>query len=571
MMKINKIVEYSDLFDNYEQIDINDLLGTIPSRFILEFASFNEANLFTKESNFSFQMEILKRLGHRFKEDLINRINELFSEFKNKGYGIIVLNHISNLELVQFALKFDIPGERFDLTELEELNLFKACLYFNQKHSSKQLKNLPPIEGIELDEFAKVYVQSQLVQLTLNQNLNIITELYKSFFLFKFLSQNDLFKQLYLKFLEYYRLDSWQQYLKNIINIFISGFINGKGFSHKINLQDDHPQKEWLLTLVINGKVIDEYEYFKLFREYPIYQLKNDSFIILNYNFFSEKLYNGIQFDIVKPAKKFNISILGQQIDSFPKFKSLYSDYFSEAELFRYLMNYCFEKFNWIKYFDPDFNNLNLRSVPDLLMFNGNNVFVFEFKDKIITADSLHSYDYSKIESELYKKLVEDNKGAKLGVSQLVNIIEDISDSKYIFLNSRIKKLKIYPILIYTDLVLETNGINYLLNLEFKKQISLLNLNGSNVTDLTLINLDTFIMYQDYFHNKKIRLNEWLDSFNKYLLSNGKDKNILNKYSRRISNIDDYIKLFFKNKNILLDHPPLFINEIMGALIQEDG
>ncbi|MBK8241878.1 MAG: hypothetical protein IPK88_00510 [Saprospiraceae bacterium] len=568
-MRINKIIEYSDIFDNYEQIDINELLKTIPSRFILEFTTFNEANLFTKESDFGFQLMILNKLSRSFEDQLINKINKLFSEFKNNEYEIILLNHISNLELVQFALKFNIPGDRLELTGMEELNLFKACLYYNQKHTTNQLKNLPP-EGTELNEFAKFYVQSQLAQLTLNQSVNIITEMYKSISLFKFLSNNDLFKELYLKFIEFYHIENWQQYLKNIINIFISGYVSGKSFSHKIILRDDHPQKEWLLTLVINGKTIEDKKDFKTFREYPIYQLNNDAFLILNYNFFTEKLYNGIQFAIIKPAKEFKLSILGQKIDSFPKLKSLYSEYFSEAELFRNLKNYCFEKFNWIKYFDPDLKNLRLKSLPDLLMFNGNYVFVFEFKDKIITADSLHSYDYSIIESELYKKLVEDDEGDKVGVSQLVNIIEDISDGRYVFLNKKIKKLKIYPILVYTDLALETNGINYLLNLEFKKKISLLNLNVSNISDLTLINLDTFIMYQDYFHNKKLKLNDLIDLFNRYLLSNDRDENLLRKHSRRISVIDDYIKLFFKNNNILLNQYPKFIYEELGTLRSEE-
>jgi len=566
-MRINKILEYSDLFEDYDQLNINDLLGTIPSKFILEFASFNDANLFTKESDFSFQLKILKILGRRFEKQLIDKIKDLLSEFERKGFVIIILNHISNLELIQFALINNIPGEKKELTAIEELNLFKACLYFNQKHTSKQLQNLPPINGIELEEFAKVYVQSQMAQITLNQSVNIITELYKSFFLFKFLSSDLLFKELYLSFIEYYQVNNWQQYLKNIINIFMSGFVNGNSYSHKINLTDNHPQKEWLLSLVINNKSIDEKTYFKTFREYPIYQLNNDSFLILNYNFFTEKLYNGIQFDIVKPAKKFKISIKDQSINTFEKFKSLYSNYFSEAQLFRNLMSYCFGKFNWIKYFDPDLKQINLRSLPDLLMFNENNVFVFEFKDKIITAESLHSYDYSKFESELFKKLVEDDNGGKLGVGQLVNIIEDISDERYEFLNNRIKKLTIYPILIYTDSALETNGINYLLDLEFKKKISLLNLNVSNIKDLVLINLDTLIMFQDYFHDKSVKLNDLLDSFYKHLLSNNMDVNIINRNSMKLTTIDDYIKLFLKNNNIPLNNYPKFINEEMKTIL----
>ena len=92
----------------------------------------------------------------------------------------------------------------------------------------------------------------------------------------------------------------------------------------------------------------------------------------------------------------------------------------------------------------------------------------------------------------------------KKGIPQLVNNIEKIlrNDAKYDFFKN-INKIKIFPIIITHNRHLDIVGINNILNDYFDEELRNRGIANENIKPITLINIETFIVYQDYFRDKK--------------------------------------------------------------------
>lgn len=112
-----------------------------------------------------------------------------------------------------------------------------------------------------------------------------------------------------------------------------------------------------------------------------------------------------------------------------------------------------------------------------------------------------------------------------------------------------------YPVLVYTDSSLDIEGFNYYLNNRFREILSHRKINSNIVVkDLVMVNVDTLIMFEKAFTDKKVKfdvlLNEYIAykeskeqnrvvPFNKYLFQKCKQKGYFYKASYIVRDVID--------------------------------
>ncbi len=565
-MKYNWVIEYSELFNDYNEIDIYNLLEEVPPKGIINIICYLDKLLFIHGNSLDMQIGYLKELIFSFPDPLKKLIEEKLSNQIGKVNNIIIWNNLTNLELANYALVNTNKVEEYELTKENKIKFFKAYLYYNEKHTSKQIINIPENTVPSLKEYLSVYIQTQLAQQTINVSSIIAIEIYKSYSLFEFLESNVENSELLNKFLNLHNVSNSHQYLTNILKFILIPYKDENDIQVKIKINDFTMLNRIIKPFLINEINIGENSDFRKIREYPIYKIDASNYTVLNINFLIDKIFNGIQFTLSKIASENKINILNIKINTFPDFKSIYSEIFSEKYLFIKIMQKCFCTKKSLFYLESELKEKIADNIghPDLLIRSGKNIFLFEFKDSIIPSTVIHSYNFKIIQKEIVDKFAKLTKTKAKGIGQLVNCIASIEDGKYNSINIHSEKINIYPILVFTDKTLKINGFNYLLNQLFKEK-SLQFKKIKKVNELTMIHLDTFIILQDYFNKNKIKFKTLIDKYLKKRRLKRTNEDISKEFSRVSERIDEVLinSVNFKNKT-----NPQFIEDIRIKLYQ---
>ncbi|MFN8300675.1 MAG: hypothetical protein U0T75_16350 [Chitinophagales bacterium] len=139
---------------------------------------------------------------------------------------------------------------------------------------------------------------------------------------------------------------------------------------------------------------------------------------------------------LIKNKVEFN----GKVIKSYLDFKNIYSTEFSENELFYSVMNYAFEKSDYIRFNGTQMKAALKEGEPDYYMRDKSKIYLFEFKDVLLEAKAKHSHKYEDIVAEISKKLVKNQNESPKGISQLVNVIERLRKNEFKVLTITILK-----------------------------------------------------------------------------------------------------------------------------------
>jgi hypothetical protein len=171
-------------------------------------------------------------------------------------------------------------------------------------------------------------------------------------------------------------------------------------------------------------------------------------------------------------------------------------------------------------------------------------------------AEAKVSYDYNSIYDEISKKLVENEKGSAKGVGQLAKFINDIPETGFDFDKIKGDELQIYPMIVLTDSTFTLFGINYILE---NKISELLEANDNKkVKHLSLISLDTILLFQDLFNENRINILELLIGYNY-------DFNQTNSIYK-FSNLDDYLIDYINHHQI----PSYNVPNMMKNFIKDE-
>ncbi|WP_046244139.1 hypothetical protein [Hymenobacter terrenus] len=561
--------DYNNIFDDYESFDLDNVLKQIPSKKSLEVIGHFLAQMHTKERNINVQFEMLQIWGNRLPNDVKNRviieISNIMSQkpansMQTSDFNFI--NNISSLKLIQHIFKNYNSLDQEELTAKQELLLFKSYLYCSKQWTDEQANSVKGVKPNSELDFAKFIIQFQMPYAELIEFKDFRLQFIKAVYFFKFCEQDPLFNSYLSIFLKEINLPNWHQYLINILSSYVRKFEPLRIPSIMAIGEEYADMISWLEELCIDADKYSPKPDFTELRERPIFKINDTEFLFLNLNFLIDKIYQGIQFDFAKALVKAKAHYKGKPIKNYPDFKSIFGSEFSENNLFYKIMNYSFEKSKYFRMSGEDMKTILGQGEPDYYMRSKNKVYLFEYKDKLISAESKINTTIERKIDEIYKKFVIDDKSHKTGVGQLIESIKEIRKGN--FTNKIDKQLNknciIYPVIVYTDFSLVVPGINIILNTEFKTQLKHAGFeNDTNIKNLTLLSLDGLIKFQDLFRDGRLKLNNCLNNYFEAI----SNPNIL----QRIISFDTFIHN--KTSKITYDSPKMLMEEIIKMVPPE--
>lgn len=550
---------YKEIFQDYEQIDIKNLLANIPSKTALITICHFLGQMHTQEKKESLQVEYIKKWFGRFPEDIQRQIISVASNKSGKKSEFNFINNLSALLLIERILEnFNELSEVDDFTPEQELDLFKAYTWCTQEWIDKQYSVFNKIDAKKEEGLIALIMCMQAPQIDLIEFKDFRLQFIKAIYFFRFCEKDAVFSDYLKTFLKEFNFNTWQEYLKNLIHVYVRKLTPPNIPTLLIVKDENLDEVNWLDKLCINIHEFERTIDFKYIREKPVIRLDKNRYLFLNLNFFIDKLYQGIQFDFAQALINNGSTYSGNVFKNFPDFKQVYGEIYSESGLFYEVMQYVFASQKYLKIPGDKIHQEIGDGAPDYYMRDNTKVYLFEYKDVLIKAEVKHAYDYDIYKTEVFKKLVDNERGKAKGVTQLVNSIEKIITGKYNSIDAiDYSKLIIYPILVFTDHSFSLPGLNYILNKEFFRQLEDKGLmNKITIKKLTLINIDSLIKFQDLFRDKKITINHLINGYIEYTRS----FNIFQK----ITTFDQYIHI--RTSSMDYDSPMMLKEEAIKLL-----
>ncbi|NLR94980.1 hypothetical protein [Flammeovirga agarivorans] len=473
-------------------------------------------------------------------EELINKIGTNYS----------IIDTTSSLDFLERVIDFkeNLKDEK-SKTEIEK-DLLKAYLLINSEQEQKENNNELTDGNLDFKENAIAL----LIQLNYHNsdysNFKLdrifLNQIYKSIFFFKYLESDEIFEKHLELFYSKINEHHWKEWIKNITSLIISTISNqSKSYDDICVKKDENFESNcmFLDSLILNDSNSIP-DYINL-RSYPIIKIADGHYRILFKLFLIEKLFKSIQF-------KFSLEINNEVEKSFKikDFRAIHCDNFSERTLLYNVLNKSFpQNKKWINLTGDNFLEKGFQGEPDYYVRFKNKVFLFESKDVILKGDEKQSRNYNTIKNALKKKFYKiDNNGSieKKAVLQIIENIKRIYANYYSICDnlSKTNQIKIYPVIITHDRQFDSLGVNALVNTWFISELEKLKseLPLSNIQQITIINIDTFISYQDTFFQRGVnRLEKYIDEYH-YLNTN--DDKIKQFYS-----FSSFINEAFDKKN----------------------
>ena len=494
-MQITITPYYKDIF-NEEVPDLKNLIVDVPTKVLVSYLSYLNSKLYLN-SSIEYQIEILNEMLKRQNSETKHQIKENIKRFistNKSNREIVFVSNFHLLSLIHYSLcsysEFDI----IDTTPAQELNIFKAYMVIvNQKSNESSETYIRERETKEGDFFPKHTWPVLLNQMEATPHYEPISDLIRAMCFFNFLEYHSVYSENVKKFLTNNGQNSTWEYVLSIMNIMSQRWNNednNRNASFLFNCDDNtKPLYESLCLnpitygLTYKNKVEDH----SLMKATPLFKYKG-KYVVLDWNYFSNKLYDGLIFDF------FNRSGIKEikEVNSIPKFKKVIGKDITEGFTFQKLLTGIFNK----KYTVLQFPINDSNGEPDGFYREGNKIILFEIKDAFFSGSALTSNSYQQIKSEIDKKYNNPKKGSGQLLKQIRKLKESSFENKsYAELSKKPRNFKVYPVIIYTDIHFGMPGVsNYIID-EFEKQVSLMNLRNSfrHIEKLTFLSLNFFI------------------------------------------------------------------------------
>jgi hypothetical protein len=477
---------FQDVFPDEEEKDVLEYLKEISSFTLLNIIGFCNTSPQPNFDNFSSDAEI--------QNDIIERVIK-YSKENNIREKPVVVSREGSLRLAEIILsnrKELIVENTNDNKNKDELNLLKAFLIINKEVNAKQ--NLgEATDNIEkmADMMIAMSFSTSDIGIYSDNNLEFAKLLYATIVRFEllveFLQSDADYKYLENDLVKYFNQASTGELSKEVKFLFakLLEMKAANGFKFKI---DDKNSLEFIFSLTSN--IIIEDDDFTNLRNYPIYQLEDNVFSIIDYFFVVDKFYRSVKFILKSSFHNFH---------NLPPRDRTFFNFFNTEFSENFLMNNVLDKIFMKKYFVKKAIKQSAQREPDYYVRHNNRVFLFENKDVLIAKQIRSSGDIEKIDKVLKSKFL--NVGGKdIGIGQLVNSIVQIVNNEFEYddyVNSK-ANITIYPILLVSDRIFEILGINYRLNqwyLELVKERLGDKYNSNFIKNLTFIDIDTLIYW----------------------------------------------------------------------------
>jgi hypothetical protein len=428
-------------------------------------------------------------------------------------------NKNSCLTMFQYAAKngsdTSIP-ENFD-EEKAKYNVLLSILAINDSFNNKNILKLnESLLNCQISTNIELHDQ---INFSLDEHG---VQTFKNFYLFDFLRSNQRFHPHYQWFLMFYECLSGKHFVLKIyelINFILAG--NEENFfTFRI------PPNETILLRFIErfinrtGDVKHSQDYGDL-KEFPIIQKSNNVYQIIFVKYYIDKLFKSSYFLL----NEINDNISPQ--NCIPNFRTAFTSDFTEKYLCSSILKDLLGAHGLLLTdseikFILDQKKATKKgiseSLPDFYFECGNDIFLFELKDTII-SDGVKVAETTKQTIDFLVSrfnYVSEDKKKKKGIPQLVGYIEDLISKKLPYTEIDTKE-NVYSILLLTDDIYNVIGTNYLFNSWFQKivkdQLYVQDVGKINIMPLCVITIDTLIINYYYFEKGIISLNQMIKNY----------------------------------------------------------
>ncbi len=537
-MKMIVIPRYKDLFDGPIP-NLDDLLQGIPSELILELLSLIQAKVYLGRSDID-QMEVLNlflsRQPAQIQTKIIRGIFVAENPEKHRWAPLFEMNYILDFMhyiLVNFR---EGPSDFLDTNADQELYLLQAYVIFIENRNNYDNKLFEREETTAEDFFYKKTWPMLSGQFGANIRSNPFTSMIRGVCLLNFLLYDSEYKELTASFLlERGHPGPWS-YIVSLSNIIMQSWGNEEPATRKttkFSISADSEFKQMFDSFALDPALYrnqykETHQNYAGIKARPLYRTINGDYIILNWNFLSNKLHDSLIFDLHKH--------FGPKVESFkklPDFKNYISSKVTEPVLFRRLISTVLKN---RKYDVLIFDESQKQGAPDAYFRRCNDIFLFELKDAFFSAAAVHQ-TYEAIKIEIDKKYNRPNKGIGQLIAHLNRMRVSSFEEPKRYKHNR--NLVIYPIMIYTDHFFGMPGVINYLQKAFSEKITEEDLKKEFkiIKPLIFIDLQFLINIIDLCNNSNIQIKELFELFYN-------EQKRANKKEQRTQTVEDYFSCY---------------------------
>jgi hypothetical protein len=578
MLKIGQILEFDVVFPKEKPLAVDQYLIGGSRSVILKLATFF-LGFKNSNSKFSSNREFCSMFFRSENYEFANEVYSKIKKIEEKGAEVTIINIYSSLKLFEYF--FSQPEEAQTQSEAEfEINLFKAYTVLNSEYTKKQNTAYSSVKSIDdklilpMMTFCINYPIADKSNYEINQIW--ITQMVKSIYFFQFLESNKKMETLFKAFLDYFKSDSWESYLKILVPLTLPSIKQKTETYTDIVVEKDENfiySCTFIEKLMISD--IDELDQddFLPIRSKPFYKVDDGVYRIIFDLFVVEKIFKGAYFIL----RDINEALPDE--DKVSNLRSRYGKEFSE-EILSYKVIESIYPDKCIRFSGKELEKMNIKGSPDYYIRKGKNILVFESKDFLIAADKKCSFDFNIYEAEfqrvLYYETMLDGKEKRKAVLQLIGNIRKLlkkefpADTDY-----RYKDIFIYPILLTHDNQYNTPGFNELIDYWFQDELLSLKdekLFIHRVKPLSVVNIDSLIHNQVGL-SKDIQLHELLKLYheNKQMPQNQKFKSQEEYMQMKITKLQPFSMFIdnYFNKYKLWKLPPI-LDMVAPALFKDE-
>lgn len=529
-LKYARGISYSQLYKDKKNT-IEKLVKDLPtceSVVWLSFLVHQKITLTVKQA----EIHIMVPLLYQFNSELQHKILSFIGGRSFPTDQFFDLHSL--LKMIEYLLQHHNSYRR-ELNRDDKSNLFKAYLLICDDYLVQQ-EEVNQDGTYSADDMLKFYMPFELRMNTVLSIKFSLIELVKSkLFLVDFASNDQRFSSYIDAYIRGKHCESASKYILMLFSL-SSELICNKNKTNiiKIDLSDSVTMCSFLDNFCIN--VPDNIDDVNI-QEKPLYKVDNNTYCFLYIKFFVNKFFHSLLFDLAKELENQGL-IDTKKTPAYVQIKQLVGQKFTEQYLFYKVIDRILADKRYEKKTGEDMTKIS-DGLPDFYANKGQRVFLFEFKDIQLNRKVVTSGDYDTIIKAVENELVENEKGRPKGITQLANDIDkhlfDIVGKERVS-----EKLQVYPILVYSDSSFDIEGFNYYLNNRFHEIIRNRNIPSNiHVKDLLMVNIDTLIMFEKAFVDKKLKfdvlINEYISyknskeqyqvvPFNKFLFQKAKQK-----------------------------------------------
>jgi len=541
-LKLAKGISYSQLYPNgADNIDeLTDGLPTCESVQWLSFIVHRKTNLDISECDYNIMGHLMFELDKELQQRIL-KFMEQGIDWNDQYIEVPAMLETINLLLTKQNDK------RQELSAKEKSRLFKAYLI----ECDNNLINKVPfnLDHYKADDMLRYYMPFTLKFNSIMVSKNVTMELVKSkLFLVDFAKSDKEFDTYINAFMSYLGCKNASEYMWYVFDISNQLFLY-RPLTNNIDIRLGHNAvlKNILDIMSVNLSTPGDVPNIQ---EKPLYKVDENVYCILFFKFFIDKFFHSLIFDLAHAIESKGL-INTAKTPAYIQLKQKIGQKFTEQFLFYTILNRTLVDEGFHKFTGTELEKVFDQGMPDYIAFKSNKVFVFEFKDIQMKSDVRQCQDYDKIINFVDHSLIASESGKPKGITQLANVIEKHLNKALDSWNIN-GKLQIYPIIVYTDSCFDIEGFNYYLNNKFKIVMSEKKVNTDwEVKDLVMVNLDSLMMFERAFKDRKLDLDTLLDEYSVYQNSDPVYKVVpFNKYLFQRGKAIGY---FFKTPPIALD------------------